>query len=190
MRFAGREKNWVLACDRGFTLVELIVTMTILTVVLVIAGYSFTGFTQRNRVNATSDDLVRALSLARSEAITRGAAVTACRSANPDVADNPSSPAPACTTAGSGWQTGYIVFADTNGNGARDADEELLRTFAVDSSITVSADSAQVADYVTYLASGFLQSGNNGTLTVANSQGSRTLKVEISATGRVRTYTP
>jgi len=58
---------------RGFTLIELMVTVTVLAILLAVAAPSFTSFIAGQKVKSASNDLTTALILARSEAIKRNA---------------------------------------------------------------------------------------------------------------------
>jgi type IV fimbrial biogenesis protein FimT len=170
----------------GLTLVELIVTMAVMTIVLSIGTYSFRGFTNRNAVNAATNDLLVAINLTRSEAVTRGQVVSLCRSADPTADNDLTAPAPSCTDAGgSGWETGFIIFADNNGDGVRDADEELIRSFADFGQVTI-AGNTNVADFLRFQASGFIVSPGFGTIRSTNPDGSRILDIVISKMGRAR----
>jgi type IV fimbrial biogenesis protein FimT len=172
--------------ESGLTLVELIVTMVVMTIVLSIGTYSFRGFTNRNAVNAAANDLLAAINLTRSEAVTRGQVVSLCRSADPTADNNPATPAPSCTIAGgSGWETGFIIFADNDGDGVRDANEELIRSFADFGQVTMSGNTF-VADALRFQASGFFVSPGNGTITAINPDGSRKVEILISKMGRAR----
>ena len=77
--------------QRGFTLVELLITMTVMVVLLGIAVPSFKNFTASQRVKAAAYDLAATLLLARSEAVKRNKAITI---------------APA---SGTDWSTGWTV---------------------------------------------------------------------------------
>ncbi|MBN2429426.1 MAG: GspH/FimT family pseudopilin [Deltaproteobacteria bacterium] len=173
--------------QKGFTLVELIVTIAVLCIVLSIATVSFKDMLWRNQVNAAANDFVSALNFARSEAVTRGQVVTVCRSTNIISTDNPATPVPSCSTAaGTGWETGYIVFVDGDADGLREVDDELLRVVAGPGGNVTIVGNATVDDNISYAATGFLQAGvGNGTVGVAN--GSKTINVVLSNNGRVRT---
>lgn len=80
-------------CQHGFTLLELIVTISVLSILVALAAPSFRQLLEAQRMRAASFDLVADLTLARSEAIKRGAAITL-----------------APTTAGD-WSTGWTVRA-------------------------------------------------------------------------------
>lgn len=64
---------------RGFTLIELIVTIAILAILLGLAAPSFRDLIENNRTATRTNDLVAALNFARSEAIKRGVDVSLCR---------------------------------------------------------------------------------------------------------------
>lgn len=60
----------------GFTLVELMVTIAVLATLATIATPMFGDLIQKNRIDAAGAELTHLLQYARSEAITRGNAVT------------------------------------------------------------------------------------------------------------------
>lgn len=101
--------------QRGFSLVELMITVAVLAVLLAIGLPNFQNSMRSNRIATASNELIAALNLTRSEAIrnTRGGAMC------------PSTSGAACD--GSNWSQGWIVWADTNGDGALDSGEEILR---------------------------------------------------------------
>jgi type IV fimbrial biogenesis protein FimT len=103
----------------GFTLVELMVTLAIAAIILTIAVPSFWSIVQNNRASTQANELITALSLARSEAVKRGAPVSLCPSADQD----------ACVSASTNWAVGWIVFVDTNNDGNRQTAEPLLRVW-------------------------------------------------------------
>lgn len=101
----------------GFTLVELLVTLSVASIILTLAVPGFQAMIRENRMAANSSQLLTALNLARSEAIKRGLQVTLCK-ANA-VVTPPSCDDTACNAGtGSGcWEKGWLLFADRNGNG-------------------------------------------------------------------------
>lgn len=60
---------------RGFTLLELMVTLLVAGVLIVVAVPGFTATLRQNRLLADADEFITALNLARSEAIKRGSPV-------------------------------------------------------------------------------------------------------------------
>lgn len=105
----------------GFSLLELIVTMAIVTVVLVIGVPSFIELLRSSRVSTLTSRLVTAMNLTRSEAIKTGSRVTLCKSAD----------GATCIQAGD-YQQGWIVFVDEAPLAVRDvgnARERLVQVY-------------------------------------------------------------
>jgi type IV fimbrial biogenesis protein FimT len=181
-----------IATQKGFTLIEMLTTMAVAGIVLAIAAFSFKDVLWRNQVNTAANDFVTALNFARSEAVTRGQSVTVCRSINGTTEDDPAAavPVPSCSTAaGAGWETGYIVFVDANGNGERDTNEELLRVCSgPDGGVTIQAEGVKAKNRICYAATGFFPGVFNDTVKIANA--SKTINVVLSKNGRVRTEQP
>lgn len=118
----------------GFTLIELVVVIVISAILMAVGVPSFQTITTNNRIAADTNQLVSSLTLARSEAIKRGAEVSVCMSADGQ----------ACTTTGA-WDQGWIVRVDSN--------NEVLRVFDVASGNgTVSSN----ANIITFTALGGL----------------------------------
>jgi type IV fimbrial biogenesis protein FimT len=63
---------------RGFTLIELMVTISIMAILLMIAVPSFQNATLGSKLSSFANGLVASAHLARSEAIKRNADVTLC----------------------------------------------------------------------------------------------------------------
>ena len=84
----------------GFTLIELMVTISIMAILLMIAVPSFQNATLGSKLSSFANNLVSSAHLARSEAIKRNADVTLCVS-NSDGTD--------CGSGG--WEQGWIVLS-------------------------------------------------------------------------------
>ena len=163
--------------DAGFTLVELLVNMAVAAVLLGIGMPAFGSLVQESRLTTTTNRLVAALHLARSEAVRHNARVTLCNSGDGSY----------CAEGG-GWDQGWIVFLDTDATGARSDDDPLIAVgdAAVDG-ISISGNTP-VQRYVSYIglgatrrASGALQMG---TITLCAGEAGR--QIVISRTGRPR----
>lgn len=103
--------------NSGFTLVELLTTVTIFTLLLAIAIPEFRSIAQHNqRVNAYNAFL-SIVQFTRSEAIKRGNNVIICKWDSIQAA---------CDSTRD-WQNGWAVFNDKNGNSTKNADEEIIR---------------------------------------------------------------
>ncbi|MEX0733430.1 MAG: GspH/FimT family pseudopilin [Steroidobacteraceae bacterium] len=102
----------------GFTLLDLLTTMVVLSILVTVGIPSFASIIRNNRIAGHTNELVTTLTYARSEAMKRGDVVTTCASEDQ------------ATCAGSNdWSTGWIVFVDLNLDGARDVTEELLQVW-------------------------------------------------------------
>ncbi|MDH3640949.1 MAG: GspH/FimT family pseudopilin [Gammaproteobacteria bacterium] len=139
--------------QKGFTLLELMVTLVVVAVIL---GFGLPGFqqlVQNNRMTSAANDLLAALNVARSEAVKRATPVSVCAS------NNPTAPLPACS--GVPGMNGWVVFvdnADTDGNGVPDGNiiiepgETILQTHpALDPTLTANSNGA----YASFAATGF-----------------------------------
>ena len=84
---------------RGFTLIELMVTISVMAILLMIAVPSFNDATLGSKLGSYANNLVAGAHLARSEAIKRNAVVTLCVSSN------------GTSCASGGWEQGWIVLA-------------------------------------------------------------------------------
>ena len=167
------------------------VGIAIMAVLMAIAVPSFQSTIASSRLTTTTNDLVSALSAARSEAIRRGLRVTACKSTN----------GTQCTTAGN-WSQGWIVYTDptrTGTNATVDTGEVILVTGAASTTGTILAGTTGMDNFVSYAANGQpkLMNGTSqsGRIRVCSSSGAlsnaaRARDVEISTTGRLFTSTP
>lgn len=71
-----------LARERGFTLIELMITLAVFAVLLMIMLPSYSDMTLGSRLRSQANDLVAGAVLARSEAIKRNQTVTLCASSD------------------------------------------------------------------------------------------------------------
>jgi type IV fimbrial biogenesis protein FimT len=100
----------------GVSMMEMLITLLILGMVAAIGLPSLNGFIEDNRLNAAIADLQSSMQTARSEAVGRNAYVTMCKK-NAASTD--------CVTSG-GWQQGWLLFVDVNGDGTVDTGDEIL----------------------------------------------------------------
>lgn len=91
----------------GFTLVELLITLIIVSILLAIGLPSLKSFLQGNQLVAGTNELLSAIHIARSEAIKLQTSVTICGSTNGTSCTDP---------ATNNWEDGWIVFVDSDSN--------------------------------------------------------------------------
>lgn len=107
--------------SKGFTLIELMITVALVAIVAAIAVPSFSTMIANSRIATTSNDLVGLINHARAEAVKRGRVVTV-------------SP-----LDGSDWANGVVAWIDQNSNGSFDSSEAIRVMAAAPGSVTISA---------------------------------------------------
>lgn len=90
--------------SRGMTLIELMVTVSIAALLALLAAPSIQDFIARTQINAVGGEFNASLLRARNEAVSRNTCTTVCMSSSANASQ------PACTTSGSDWSVGWIVF--------------------------------------------------------------------------------
>lgn len=129
----------------GFTLLELMISLSIAGILLAVAVPSMVNFVRGSRLAGSARDIVVDLSLARNEAILRAAPVTVCTST--DLA----------TCANSGWGDGRLIFTDANANGAVDAGDVILSvTQPLNAAVTTASNGIAAPNFISYSAQGRL----------------------------------
>jgi type IV fimbrial biogenesis protein FimT len=86
-----------MSTNKGFSLIELMVVVAILAIIATIGVPSYQAMMESNRITSASNNLLGAMQLARSEAITRSTSVQACASSDQN------------TCAGNDWSAGGLV---------------------------------------------------------------------------------
>lgn len=167
---------------RGFTLVEALAVLAIAAVLVSVAVPSLGALADSTRLSTVSNELLGDLLLTRSESIKRRLRVVMCKSADGQ----------SCT-AGGGWQQGWIVFADADGDGLRGVGESLLRTQPALVGTLRLTGTLPVAKYVSYTPNGATKTVGGGfqagTLTLCSRSAgpSPGRQIVINANGRPRT---
>jgi type IV fimbrial biogenesis protein FimT len=123
----------------GFSLIELVVAITIAGVLVGLAVPNMRMFNQNNRLTDASNDLLRSLQVARSEAITRQRTVVLCAS------DNPTADDAVCSY---GDFTGWIVFEDNNNSWQREAGDNIIDQHnKLSDTLTIRADNDGIVSF-------------------------------------------
>jgi type IV fimbrial biogenesis protein FimT len=121
----------------GVTLIELLITLSISTLLLAVAIPSLSSFIDDNRLSSRTFELVGAMNLARSEAIKRGAWVSLCKTKHPEAT-------PTVCQADAGWEQGLVIFVDNTqeiGNqlGVIDGADQIVKIYYAEDRIRISA---------------------------------------------------
>lgn len=163
---------------KGFTLIELLLAIAIMGIILSIGIPSFNSFVVNTRLINYSNEMVRALNLARSESAKQNYRVTICKSATTTTST------PACNESRT-WEDGFIVFVDKNNNQILNSDEKVVLGVSA-----LSADffyQSSYDHYLSYRPDGRSNVNGNFRICSPDTGSTRFSKVVISDTGRIST---
>jgi type IV fimbrial biogenesis protein FimT len=166
---------------RGFTLIELMITLVILGVTVTLATPAMQHVIQGSRLRTETTRLLDAINLARSEAVLRNVAVSLCPSSMAD------SGVPDC--AGD-FNDGWIVFTNRNRDRIIDAgSDRIIRAFEAippGYSVTNLAGSRPIEELITYLPDGSSRRNMSLLLCPPNSNRIEPWRVVLNQVGRAR----
>lgn len=111
---------------KGFTLIELMITLVILGIVVGLAAPAMSNFLVRQRVSGQASELMLALAFARSEAVKQGVSIAVIPATN----------------ASTGWSDGWCVGPSPAMSDCDD-DSDVLRVFDAAKGVNITASYLQ-----------------------------------------------
>ena len=165
---------------RGFTLIDILITMSIIAIVSSFAVPGMQSIVDKNRMATVSNEFVGSLQLARSEAIKRGAGRLIMRRNSTE------------------WESGWQVFVDYNNNAVMDNNGDctgshdcLIQEYSSLQAGYTLRPSSHFSDWIGYRPSGqsIGNNGANGAFYICPRDGDlkKARKVFINLVGRVKT---
>jgi type IV fimbrial biogenesis protein FimT len=173
--------------QRGFTLIELMVTVALVVILMMVATPSFVTFQRNAELTSRMNSLVASINTARGEAMKRGR----------DAVILPKD--------GSSWDSGMIAFVDMNSNRTYESATDILIYKNEDpkpSYLTISGDNAPFSStpYIRFDAQGYPKPAGsdlrNFTISIARNDVTgtevfnQTRRLKVSISGRTRTCRP
>ncbi len=160
--------------QRGFTLLELLITLVILTLLLSVGLPQLQSQVEDNRTLTMTQSLQEALAATRHRAISRNGRAT--------------------LRALGSWEQGWELFDDLNHNGSRDPGEPLVISHNAQGDGLSISGNRWVADYVSYIGTGESRHASGtprggfqaGAITVCSASGETGYKLVLARMGRVR----
>lgn len=165
---------------KGFSLIELMITLVLLSVLILIAIPSFKSFITSNRLTAQINELVADLSTARNMAASSSRRAYLC------IATDSTN----CAGSGTDWAAGWILWVDYNSDGSltatnNSATNEIVKYVpALDGGVTLTAEGLPASDQITFQPYGGLTGTGSGTLTLCAPDDINGRQIALSYTGR------
>lgn len=169
---------------RGFTLIELMVTLAVMAIIVALAFPSFESVVNSNRLAGAANELMASLQTARMESLRFNKRGVVCFSSNANAAS------PTCSSSN---PTGWIAFIDVDKNGGYNSGDTLLRATIVSGPVQILG-SSNVAGKVVFRSDGMARDGTGALLMGAidiclptNKPASNVTRVTIGSGSRVST---
>jgi type IV fimbrial biogenesis protein FimT len=151
----------------GFSLIEMLTTLSILAILLAIASPGLASLSSANALSSVQSELAASLMLARGEAMKRSATVGLAAIA---------------PVTGSEFSAGWTVFVDSNGNGRYDVGETIVRQEPAQHGDIVVGLSAN-ATAITFNSRGFLTPSTLMTFTLCSPLATKGYIVRVEPVG-------
>lgn len=157
----------------GFTLIDLIITLSVVSIFLTVGLPNLSSQIQQIRVKSAVFALQEAINLTRTQAVSANKRATIRKQSE--------------------WESGWEVFIDKDNDGIRDGDEDIVQQHPKLKGIRITANTP-IKNYVSYISTGESRnaSGTNGggfqagTFTVCPTAKGKGFQLVLARGGRVR----
>lgn len=170
--------------DRGFTLIELMVTIALVAVMMTLAAPSFVQYQRNSELTSLTNTLLAAINAARSEAMKTGKSAFV-------------------QPLGTGWKSGWVVYVDRQKQATPNTtitvqqQEAVKPHFSITGNSTADDATTGSTPYIRFDSSGYSVKTDGSpaalTLTIQRSDTSSVAEIRrivVARTGRVRTCKP
>jgi type IV fimbrial biogenesis protein FimT len=132
--------------EKGLTIIELMVVLSIISIGAVIAAPNISSMTVKSELDSGARNILILLAQAKSEAITRNTQVS-------------------LVPAGGNWASDLTMITDDNGNGVQDGNDEVIAVSpaTINKNISITNNDGMFTNWIGYLPNGFgVASGGSG----------------------------
>lgn len=150
--------------NQGFSLLEMLLILAIVAILLWLGVPNFNSAIRSARLTSSINELAGSLQFARSYAVKKRQSVTVIS-----------------TGSNNDWSGGWVVFADKNGNGDIDNDDEKMRIFA---KLAAGYSLRFNARAITYSSFGI--SGNSGTFILCDNRANNNIQESVPKSGTAK----
>ena len=160
---------------KAFTLIELMIAITILGVLLTIGIPSLTTLIKNNRLTTVTNNIIAGMQTARAEAVSRGVPVIFCQNNGSDTGCDGSF----------GFAQGWLVGTDTDSDGTIN---EVVRIQSSPPSNVQITTSNITSNFLRYRNNGMIETYGTipGRIQICDDRsGERSREIVISATGGI-----
>jgi type IV fimbrial biogenesis protein FimT len=152
----------------GFTIIELMVTITVGAILMALAVPAFRTFLQNDRLMTQASSLTAALYLARAEAVKQDVAVLVCASTDGATCNN-----------GDAWETGWIVLSTAPGT---TVPVQVVPSLSTGTTLRATGMTTQIA----FQSSGTVNAAAPIGFTLCDSRGAAYARyVQVNVTGNI-----